>query len=193
MDHHCPWMYNCVGYFNYKYFYLLLLYSLITLLYICITMTETIQRVIEVPTPFLTCCLIFFAETLGVVMTFLVSLGFAYHTYLLTNAMSNIEFWEQNDPKDEATESAKTAPGLYDLGLYNNIKASLGNSVFLWLLPVNPPNGDGIHFLSSYDVQQGAGHLAYEDLEQTKTVIRKEKGKSRSEREICGRDGNEVC
>ena len=146
-------------------------------------MSETVHRVIEIPTPFLTCCVIFVAETVGLLMASLVSLGFGYHTYLLTNAMSNIEFWEQNDPKPDA--EYKATPGLYDLGVYNNIKASLGDQMLLWLLPVNPPTGDGIHYPSS---EGGQLQIAYEDMEATKTMVRKEKAKMRPERDICGRE-----
>ena len=38
MDHHCPWINNCVGFWNRKYFMLLLAYVLILTYYIFFTL-----------------------------------------------------------------------------------------------------------------------------------------------------------
>ena len=54
MDHHCPWiciyiniLANCVGFMNYKYFFLVLVYSSLSLIFISFTYWEELALVVS--------------------------------------------------------------------------------------------------------------------------------------------------
>jgi len=127
MDHHCPWIYNCVGFQNYKCFFLLLMYSCMDCNLIICTMSESVLRCIyhEEETPLLTMFATFFAATLALFLTVLVTMFFGFHIWLMLKAMTTIEFCEKSLPKKDG-EGRCYDSSVYDLGIYGNLKAVLG-------------------------------------------------------------------
>mmetsp|Transcript_114060 Transcript_114060/g.223721 ORF Transcript_114060/g.223721 Transcript_114060/m.223721 type:complete len:353 (-) Transcript_114060:229-1287(-) len=163
MDHHCPWIYNCVGFANYKFFFLLLLYSVLDTHLIVWTMAESVRRCVEEPsTPFATMFLTFFTETLAFFLMVLVTMFFGFHIWLMSKAMTTIEFCEKSMPKNESDGSRSYDTSVYDLGLCGNVRAVLGSNILLWFFPCSRPTGDGLNFMSdetrlTKDLESGKG------------------------------------
>jgi hypothetical protein len=162
MDHHCPWIYNCVGFGNHKYFFLLLLYSTIATNMITWTMLETVKDSVDNPkTAFARMFALLFGETLAAFLGLLVTVFFLFHIWLMLKAMSTIEFCEKS-MKRTGYDTA------YDRGLCGNIRAVLGDNFLLWLCPCSPPSGDGL----SYTTEQTPLRLS-KDMEASRGIRNK--------------------
>lgn len=176
MDHHCPWIYNCVGHGNYKYFFLLLVYSVADLHLIFWAQGVSVKESIEVDKPFLTMFLLIFGETLAFLMGSLLSGFLCFHIWLLFKGMTTIEFCEKSMPKRPRAEGEKQSSGMksaYDEGCLGNVCVILGNNPLLWFLPFTPSPGDGLHFLTREQRQGGDRENRYR-RKQNQDDIRRE-------------------
>mmetsp|Transcript_32888 Transcript_32888/g.40398 ORF Transcript_32888/g.40398 Transcript_32888/m.40398 type:complete len:324 (-) Transcript_32888:256-1227(-) len=140
MDHYCPWVNNCIGHFNKKYFLLFIFYSCITLLLYCIGAGKAFVRACQHAVHVVDYLLVFtwiFAALLGAVM----SAFMVFHLWLLTNAYTTIEYCEKRLAPEKVKGTGDfsvnklyaTSP--YNVGWYKNWKAVLGPNPVLWLIP----------------------------------------------------------
>eukprot|EP00929_Paragymnodinium_shiwhaense_P012829 TRINITY_DN120720_c0_g1_i1.p1 TRINITY_DN120720_c0_g1~~TRINITY_DN120720_c0_g1_i1.p1 ORF type:complete len:419 (+),score=53.61 TRINITY_DN120720_c0_g1_i1:201-1457(+) len=164
MDHHCPWIYNCVGFYNYKYFFLLLWYSMLDCHLIIWTMAESVQWAFMQDPELHHMFFLFFGWILAFFLGVLVTLFFGFHIWLMMKAMTTIEFCEKSLPKADGCESKGYDSSLYDLGYMGNARSVLGNNLLLWPLPFAfaMPGGDGLDFVSdetklTMDIDAAAG------------------------------------
>ncbi|KAK9282637.1 hypothetical protein L1049_010856 [Liquidambar formosana] len=153
MDHHCLWINNCVGYWNYKSFVILILYATIGSLYSTVMMLSCVlqkDRDFSGQVP-----LKIFYIICGVMMVALsLTLGtlLGWHIYLITRNMTTIEYYEGIRAAWVARKSGQSYRHPFNLGVYKNITLILGPDMMKWLCPTAVSHlKDGISFATSRD------------------------------------------
>lgn len=146
MDHHCPWVANCIGFYNYKYFLNMLFYASVTSLIVVVTAYPVFLAMLG--NDDINIYLAYFVVTawiLSVAFCLVITAFFSFHLWLLSNQFTTIEFCEDKRDKKEQAQGAKASP--YNLGCCANFSTVLGKNFLCWCFPCDRNlDGKGIKF-----------------------------------------------
>ncbi|KAJ1610673.1 DHHC-like palmitoyl transferase [Cryptosporidium canis] len=143
MDHHCPWISNCVGWGNHKYLLLLILYSAISCSFITVTLAPTLNKSLNMSTiQFGDIVALLLAEILSAFLVVVLFSFFFFHLWLVFNSMTTIEFCEKS--------RSTSYTNVWFKGYMHSFMQVFGKNPLLWIFPIGNQVGDGIHFEHSY-------------------------------------------
>jgi len=146
MDHFCPWVNNCVGFYNHKAFVLFCFWAGWTILHYHAFFIRRFYEIMTQPIPPAAPVLFFVVDfCIFAPVSILILALFGWQFQLLVRGKTSME--HSVEQRARATDPSKRkAKHPYDLGVVKNFTGFFGSNPLLWLAPWTPTVGDGLAF-----------------------------------------------
>jgi len=144
MDHHCPWVNNCVGFYNYKFFVLFITWTSITAM---ITAACLLSKILSFFSGGQSDMLIVAAFVVTILFGLVLAVFVGTHYIYALNNQTTIEVMEKQSKRKE---------NIFHLGAYENFKQVFGPNPWLWFVPVFTTVGHGLWFTQKQSTENGS-------------------------------------
>ncbi|CAH1103174.1 unnamed protein product [Psylliodes chrysocephalus] len=141
MDHHCPWINNCVSFTNYKFFVLFLAYALMYCVYVSLTSLSYFISFWKGDLPGMGRFHILFLFFVSIMFGISLLSLFCYHCYLVIENRTTLEAFRPPNFRDVGTDKYG-----FHIGKFNNFKEVFGENCKTWFLPVSTSLGNGLEY-----------------------------------------------
>jgi len=137
MDHYCPWMFNCIGFANYRYFVLFLFYVTVACTYGVVLTLSDFSAIAGPRSPNIihgiritnnTRTAVMFTFILALSVGIAVAILFSWHVYLILTAQTTIEFYGNHTLRLRARVHGERFKNPYDRGYARNWQRIFGSS-----------------------------------------------------------------
>jgi palmitoyltransferase len=148
MDHHCPWINSCIGFYNRKFFIQMVFYLIITIFSTIIANSFStyylikdiiVNKKFEFNLKFTIQLVYALIYGIDIVMGFILSQFFKFHIKLILENKTTIETLDHK---------GKEFQSKFDKGRWNNWIEVMGITKWLWFIPLKiyqgKPKGNGI-------------------------------------------------
>jgi len=140
MDHHCPWVNNCVAFSTYKFFLLFLFYALVYCLFVASIALPHFIRFWTQDLPDGPRFHVLFLFFVAVMFAISLSILFSYHCFLVLVNRTTLEAFRPPIFRQGPDKSG------YNIGKKRNFQEIFGEDPRLWAFPVFTSRGDGVKF-----------------------------------------------